>query len=151
MTSIKKIAIWGCLVLCGTFLAGCASPLYADANLVKFNSQLTGRNESPSNSTMGRGVLEASLNQVTNELTWRVTYSGLTGPVSAGHFHGPAITGANAGVALGFKGNLDSPIQGAATLTADQARDVMAGKWYVNLHTQAHPGGEVRAQLTPAN
>lgn len=150
MTSIKRMVTWGFLSLCITFLASCAS-MYGDPNVVKFNSQLIGSNEVPANNTMGRGTLEAALNKTTNELTWRVTYSGLTGPVGAGHFHGPAMMGANAGVALGFKGNLDSPIQGSATLTADQARDVLAGKWYVNLHTKAHPGGEVRAQLMPAN
>jgi hypothetical protein len=150
MTSIKRIAAWGFLSLCVTFLANCAS-VYVDPNIVKFNNQLVGSNEVPANNSVGRGAIEATLNKTTHELTWRITYSGLTGPVRAGHFHGPAMMGANTGVALGFKGNLDSPIQGAATLTADQVRDVLTSKWYVNLHTQLHPGGEVRAQLIPTN
>jgi hypothetical protein len=48
----------------------------------------------------------------------------------------------------------DSPaenaIKGQATLTPEQARDFAAGKWYVNLHTQAHPGGEIRGQGSTA-
>jgi len=42
-----------------------------------------------------------------------------------------------------------SPINGQATLTAEQAQQVSAGEWYINLHTQAHPAGEIRAQVTP--
>jgi hypothetical protein len=67
--------------------------------------------------------------------------------VKAGHFHGPAAAGANAGVALGFTGSVESPIKGSATLTPAQLADLTAGKWYVNLHTAANPGGEVRGQV----
>ena len=65
-------------------------------------------------------------------------------------FHGPAAAGAYAGVALGFTGSVESPIKGSATLTPAQASDLLAGKWYVNLHTAANPGGEVRGQVAPA-
>jgi hypothetical protein len=83
-------------------------------------------------------------------LSWTVNYSGLTGPAKAGHFHGPAPAGQNAGVALGFTGSVESPIKGSATLTAAQAADLLAGKWYVNLHTAANPGGEIRGQAVAA-
>ncbi len=76
-------------------------------------------------------------------------YSGLSGPVKAGHFHGLAEAGKNAGVALGINNAGDSPVQGSAVLTGDQAADLLAGKWYVNLHTAANPGGEVRGQVIP--
>lgn len=70
--------------------------------------------------------------------------------VGAGHFHGPAIAGQNAGVVLGFNGSVESPISGEATITPAQAKDFSDGKWYVNLHTKDNPGGELRAQVTPA-
>ena len=88
-----------------------------------------------------------SLNKQTNVLTWTVTYSGLSGPATAGHFHGPAIAGTNAGVALPLMGDLTSPIKGSATLTAAQSADLMAGMWYMNLHTAANLNGEIRGQL----
>jgi len=131
-------------------IAGSASVVYA-ADIVTFTGKLSGAGEVPPNSSGGTGTVEATLDRETNELKWKVVYSGLTGPAGAGHFHGPAVAGQNAGVVLGFKGGVESPISGEATITPEQAKDVSAGKWYVNLHTKAHPGGEIRAQLLPAN
>jgi hypothetical protein len=149
MSSLKASIVRACVSSCILLLASCAS-VYGDPNTVKLNAQLTGMQEVPSNPSMGKGLVEASFNKETNELTWTVTYSGLSGPAVAGHFHGPAAAGANAGVALGFKGPLDSPIKGSAMLSAEQAKDLLAGKWYVNLHTKVSPGGEVRGQVLPA-
>jgi hypothetical protein len=41
----------------------------------------------------------------------------------------------------------DSPIDGTATLTPEQAKELVDGKWYFNLHTSANPGGEIRGQI----
>ena len=41
-----------------------------------------------------------------------------------------------------------SPFEGSATLTEAQATDLLAGKWYVNVHTEANKGGEIRGQVT---
>jgi CHRD domain len=114
---------------------------------VAMTARLSSSNEVPTNNSAGTGLLEASFNKQTNVLTWTVTYSGLTDSVKAAHFHGPAMPGTNAGVVLGFSGNLFSPIKETATLTPAQASDLMAGKWYVNLHTEAHPQGEIRGQI----
>jgi hypothetical protein len=108
---------------------------------------LSSASEVPTNSSAGTGTLEASVNKDSHLLTWTVTYSGLTGPATAGHFHGPAMAGSNAPVALPFSGSVASPIKGSATLTPAQMADLMAGRWYVNLHTAANPGGEIRGQV----
>jgi hypothetical protein len=120
------------------------------ADATAFESKLSGANEVPANASPGSGTLKASLDKQTSVLNWTVTYSGLTGPVKAGHFHGPAAAGANAGVALGLTGGVESPIKGSAILTAAQVDELKAGKWYVNLHTAANPGGEVRGQVMPS-
>ncbi|MET3120003.1 hypothetical protein AAKU64_004251 [Undibacterium sp. GrIS 1.8] len=144
MIQVRKVII-ASLFTCATAMTGCSSnPMMS--NEVAINGKLTASAETPSNSSTGTGLLAATFNKQTNVLNWTVSYSGLTGPVKAGHFHGPAIAGQNAGVALGFTGSTDSPIKGSATLTPAQAADLLAGKWYVNLHTAANPGGEVRAQ-----
>lgn len=109
-------------------------------------AQLDSQQEVPPVSSPGTGRLEGSLDKATNTLNWRITYSGLTGPATAGHFHGPASRGQNAGVVVPFA-NPASPIQGQRTLTAAQVEDLMAGRWYVNIHTAAHPAGEIRGQV----
>ena len=119
------------------------------SNTMAFSAVLSGANEVPAIASAGTGRVDVSLDKSTHLLTWSVTYAGLSGPVKAGHFHGPASAVTNASVALGFTGNVESPIKGSATLTAAQADEVMAGQWYVNLHTAAHPGGEVRGQVMP--
>jgi len=108
---------------------------------------LSGANEVPPVSGNASGMMEASFNKDTNVLTWTVTYSGLSGPATAAHFHGPAPVGSNAGVVVPLTGDLTSPVKGNATLTAAQSAEVMAGMWYVNLHTKANPDGELRGQL----
>lgn len=110
-------------------------------------ARLSGASEVPPITSSASGTVEASLNKQTNELSWTVTYSGLSGPATGAHFHGPAMAGANAGVVVPMTGSLTSPIRGVASLTAAQVADLMAGKWYVNLHTAANPNGEIRGQI----
>nr|WP_237357789.1 CHRD domain-containing protein [Piscinibacter gummiphilus] len=114
-------------------------------------AKLTASAEVPPNPSTGSGTLEARYNTDTQVLKWKVTYTGLTGPVTAAHFHGPAAPGTNTGVVVPFSGPLASPIEGEAKLSAIQASDLLAGKWYVNLHTAAYPGGEIRGQVTANN
>ena len=124
-----------------------AAPLAATAaETVAFSATLSGAAEVPVNVSPATGSLEAMLDKGTNELTWKVTFNGLSGPATMAHFHGPAMPGANAGVAVPFASAV-SPLEGKATLTAAQVADLMAGKWYANVHTAANPGGEIRGQL----
>jgi hypothetical protein len=128
---------------------GVSAPVLA-ADATAFAAKLSGASEVPANASTGSGTLEASLDKATGVLSWTVNYAGLSGPAKAGHFHGPAAAGANAGVALPFTGSVESPIKGSATLNEAQMADLVAGKWYVNLHTAANPGGELRGQVMPA-
>ena len=123
----------------------------SSANMVALSTQLRASNEVPPNASQGTGSVDAMLNKDTNMLRWKVNYSGLSGPATAAHFHGPAAAGANAGVVLGWPNPISSPMEGSATLTPAQAADLMAGRWYANIHTAANPGGEVRGQMTVRN
>jgi len=111
------------------------------------SAQLSGSSEVPPTSTSGSGNATLKLDEGTKVLSWTVTYQGLSGPATAGHLHGPALPGANAGVVVPFKGSVASPFTGNATLTDAQIADLKAGKWYVNIHTAANPGGEIRGQV----
>lgn len=118
----------------------------ASAEIVKLQAELKGSNEVPPNTSSGSGKAEATFDTDTRFLTYTVSYSGLSGPALGAHFHGPGEAGKNAGIALPFK-STESPIQGTATLTDAQAADLLAGKWYANIHTAANPGGELRGQM----
>ena len=121
----------------------------AYAQTVTFKANMSASQEVPPNDSKGKGTAELTYNPTSKELTWTITFEGLTGPVVAAHFHGPAASGANAGVALPIaQGALTSPATGKATLTDAQAADLTAGRWYVNLHTAANKGGEIRGQVT---
>jgi hypothetical protein len=122
----------------------------AEAAEVNFKADLNGASEVPAVNTTGKGAATASLDTTTKTLTWTVTYSGLTGPTTAAHIHGPAAAGANAGVLVPLSGNLASPIKGSATLTDAQISDIESGRTYINLHTAANKGGEIRGQLMRA-
>ncbi len=95
----------------------------------------------------GTGMVSATYDTDTMMMTWTVEYENLSGPPGAMHLHGPTEPGGNAGVALPLSGDMASPIQGSATLNAEQAADLLAGRWYLNVHTAKVRGGEVRGQL----
>jgi hypothetical protein len=120
----------------------------ARADQINFKADLSSASEVPPVTSAGKGTATASLDTAAKTLTWTVTYSGLSGPATAGHIHGPAVAGANAGVLVPFTGDLASPIKGSATLTDAQISDLEAGKLYVNLHTADNKPGEIRGQLT---
>jgi hypothetical protein len=118
----------------------------AAAETVTLKADLKGANEVPPNNSPASGHAEATLDTETRMLTWTVTYKDLTGPALGAHFHGPGEPGKNAGIVLPFK-TVQSPIQGSQTITENQAADLLAGKWYANVHTAVNPGGELRGNM----
>ncbi len=131
------------LVLAAAFLVPAAR-----AETVTFHATMNAATEVPPKTSSGTGTVDASLDTATKVMTYTVTYSGLTGPATAAHFHGPAAVGANAPVLIPFSPPLTSPIKGTATLTDAQVTDFTKGMVYANVHTAANPGGEIRGQMT---
>jgi hypothetical protein len=125
--------------------------LAAHAATIHLSADLKASTEVPPKDSAGTGTLTATLNTETNEFKYHVEFSGLTGPAAAAHFHGPAAAGANAKPQVPIKASpITSPIDGTATLTPEQAKDLVAGLWYFNIHTAANPGGEIRGQILKA-
>src|SRR5947209_17307033 len=120
-----------------------AGPAFAE----KLKATLDGKSEVPATTSAGKGTADIDYDPATKKLSWKLTYSGLSGPATAAHFHG-AEAGKNGGVAVAIPNATSSPAEGSATLTDAQAADLLAGKYYVNVHTAANPGGEIRGQVT---
>lgn len=115
-------------------------------NTYNVSATLNGSKEVPANATTGSGALTGTYNADNNTLTYSTTWSGLTGTATLAHFHGPASATATASPVVNFTivGNTAS---GVATLTDAQETDLLNGMWYVNVHTSANPGGEIRGQV----
>lgn len=128
-------------------VAGCGQ-MRPSQKIDIFEATLSGAQEVPAAATSATGMAEVQYNENTGKLTWKVTYTGLSAAATAGHIHGPAATGANAGVVIPFSGNVTAlPITGEAVITGGQYGDLAAGLWYVNIHSTQFPGGEIRGQL----
>lgn len=117
------------------------------ASAEKLKATLDGKSEVPATASSGTGAADLDYDAASKKLSWKLTYSGLSGPATAAHFHGPAEAGKNAGVMVPIPNAATSPVEGSATLTDTQAADLLAGKLYVNIHTAANPGGEIRGQV----
>jgi len=128
------------------------SSIVAQAATVTLKADLKASTEVPPKDSAGKGTLTATLDTDTKELKYHIEFNGLTGPVVAAHFHGPAAEGVNAKPQVPIKTSpISSPIDGSTTVTPEQAKDLVDGKWYFNLHTSANPGGEIRGQVLKAN
>ncbi|QQS14456.1 MAG: CHRD domain-containing protein [Rhodospirillales bacterium] len=129
---------------------GCQTTREAPSRRTEFRARLGGASEVPANRSQGKGEMEATYDPASKELAWRLHYADLSGPATGAHFHGPAAAGANAGVVVPITGSVVGTWhRGEARLTDAQAADLMAGRWYVNVHTARFPGGEIRGQVLP--
>lgn len=145
------------LIVAPILWAGFISASHAADQPIKYRATLAGFHEVPRNKSPGRGRAELTL--VGNELSWTITFHRLFAPVISAHIHGPATKGVNAGVMINLGQSdgkvdleqqaqpLESPLTGKATLTDTQIADLEAGKMYINIHTRALRGGEIRGQI----
>ncbi len=144
MIQFRTATMWSAFALVLALGACGKSPPMARTTLL--TASLSGASEVPAVTSGGSGTVQVHLNKQTNVLSWTIEYAGLSGPVTAGSFHGPAVAGQNAAIVVPLAG-ADSPIKGSATLTAAQSADLLDGKWYVNLHTARSRDGEIRGQV----
>lgn len=132
-------------------VAAAAATLFAvgaQAETLRFHATMNGPSEVPPKAAGGAGTVDATLDTTTKKLTYSATWHGLSGPATMAHFHGPAEPSANAAIAVPWGNDPTSPFTGTATLTDQQAADLVAGRWYANVHTAQNPGGEIRGQVT---
>lgn len=147
LTAFAAAAVFG--------LAGCAHHMAHEGGMMHstvqtYTATLTpGEEVPPATDSRGSGTAVVTIDTKTNELTYKVTWSGLTGPATMGHIHGPAERGKEAKPVVPFTAVAgQSATEGKATITPTQYGDLAADLWYVNVHTARYPNGEIRGQLT---
>jgi len=116
---------------------------------LQFGGVLTGLNEVPPVVTTATGMGGVQVTLGHDKVQYRFVVNGLSGAITAAHIHegaigvsGPVVVG------LGVSGNTligDLPVSG---LPADFVTKLLAGAYYVNVHTAANPNGEVRGQIS---
>ena len=123
-------------------LALCSAP--AQAQVITWCVVATEAEEVPPTGSPAVAQGTVTLDTATNTVSWNISHTGLQGTHTASHFHKGAI-GQNGGIEVNI--GTGNPIVGSAPITGTQATDLIAGLWYVNLHTTAFPGGEIRGQI----
>jgi hypothetical protein len=118
----------------------------AAGEVINLTANARGSNEIPPNTASGAATLTATYDTATRQFRYKGNYSGLSGPATGLHFHGPAGPTQNAGIVIPVNPPAAS-FEGSATLTEAQANDLLAGRWYLNVHTEMHRGGELRGQV----
>jgi hypothetical protein len=134
----------GALALVGFLAVGAPG----SAEEMKFKADLKGSAEVPPVQTSATGTADITYDSANKNLSWTIEHTGLSGDVTAAHFHGPAAVGVNAPPVVPI--DLSAVAKGSATLDDTQAKDLTEGRWYLNLHTAANPDGEIRGQVTKA-
>ena len=126
------------------------SPMAANEDLIDLAAVIDGSqaNAGAGTGSPGTGTAAITFDDITNLFSWDISWSGLSGPAIVAHFHGPAGPNTNAGVQVDFlsiaPGN---PSIGSTVISNLQAADLLAGLWYINIHTALNPGGEIRGQV----
>ena len=113
---------------------------------------MTGAQETPAVASSATGSIDAEYNRLTRILSYKITFSGLTQNASAAHIHGLGEVGVAAPVIQTFSG---FPAAKAGTYSGTffvdgikvKEEDILASRYYINIHNSMYPAGEIRAQL----
>jgi hypothetical protein len=111
----------------------------------------TGAKEIPANNSTGTATITGTFNATTNTLVYTISWAGLSGNLTAAHFHGPASSTETAGpmleIPVGTNGTSGSTTN-SVIVTNEVEAALLGGRVYYNLHTAQYPNGEVRSQVT---
>jgi hypothetical protein len=114
---------------------------------------LSGDQEVPVRTTPAEGKMNVSYDRKTKVLSYKITWNNLTGNPIGSHIHGEAPKGVNAGIKHDFTSLLPKTTSGSFSNTvvvdevAIKEAGLLAGLYYINIHTPTYPGGEIRGQI----
>ncbi len=120
---------------------------------IQFTAKMNGANEVPAVTTTATGTGAFVLNAAGNALSYTITMNGLT--ATAAHIHnGPPGVAAGVVKNLTFVNNTATGVWSSTDatqpLTDSLLSELLRGRLYVNAHTAANPGGEIRGQVLQA-
>jgi hypothetical protein len=151
MVSTRRLHRLGSALLIGFAVATLASGAHAQPGVVVFEAALTGTQEAPTAvATSAQGTGTVFLFEAASRIHWIISHNVANATLA--HFHGPGLPGVAAAIEvdIGAVSGLGSPMLGQAVLTPQQMADLLAGRWYINIHTSSFPAGEIRGQLAAA-
>jgi hypothetical protein len=135
------------LVLAGAALRPGEDTPVAHAAVISIDVTAVGAQENPPVSGEGYAIGHFTFDDSTRVLTYAVTVNGLSsGLVTASHIHRGA-TGVNGPIVYPLSTVGFTQVAGSITLTPDDVADLMAGRFYLNVHSVANPGGFARGQI----
>lgn len=116
------------------------------SDVVVFNTvTLSGAKEAPATNSSAMGTVGGSYNKTTKMLSYAITFSGTT--PSAMHFHTGSV-GVSGPISITIAAPYTSGMKATtAALTAQQETDLLAGNFYLNIHSTAYASGEIRGQM----
>jgi hypothetical protein len=147
----KLTAFFLCIPI--VFITSCKSTEEVEKENTYFGTiTMTGSQETPPVTTSATGTVEANYNKLTKTLSYTVTFSGLSDSAIAAHIHGIGEVGILAPVMQTFN---NFPRRKAGTYTGSlfidgvkfTESDLLAQRYYVNIHSKTFTGGEIRGQL----
>lgn len=142
--SITKFLSVACLLLGASFASLTqAMPIQLEATINGAQA-----NAGAGSGSAATGFATMTYDEASMLFSWDIEWSGLSGPAFAAHFHGPASPTQNALVEINI--GAASPAMGSANLSMTQGDALLAGLWYINIHTIQNPGGEIRGQVLRA-
>ncbi len=128
-----------------TFAACTMLALPAFAEELKFMADLSPEAVVPPTESAATGDADVTVDTEAKTVSWVVNVQDLTGDPTAAHMHGPAGKDENAAPVIDMSGSL---MEGSADITDEQIAELKDGMYYVNIHTEEYPNGEIRGQLT---
>lgn len=123
------------------------SPLRAEQ---VFTALLTGDQEVPPNVSTAGAIAKLTLSDDASTIRLSFVYEGINAAdLTGAHIHDAPAT-VSGPIVVNVGPSASPRINFSAPMPAGQLDDLLAGEWYLNLHTTAFPNGEIRAQFTPS-
>ena len=137
---MKKTSV---ALLTATALLGFAAPSSAQ---VDYHTEITGDQETPDTGSPATGIGTFVIDTVANTVDFDISFSGLIAAETAAHIH-KAPPGVPGGILVPLP--IGSPKIGQFFYSEPDEADLLAGNMYVNIHSLAFSGGEIRGQIVP--